>query len=139
MIVVASGWLPFSFLCNYSLFSLIFNQVPHHFPSDNRHINKKENHFRIASGTFPLRSGKAVSFVAVMITAYEGGERRAEGREEIKWKNTVAINMLGHHLTHLLHTGQMSQNTHIHPAQSRDLNEITKPIHYKCLGHLGLF
>lgn len=78
MIAVAGGWLPFSFLCNYSLFSLIFNQVspPHHFPSDNRH--KKEKHFSIASGTFPLHSGKAVSFVAVMITVYGVGGDQME-------------------------------------------------------------
>lgn len=52
---------------------------PHHFPSDNRHVNKKENHFSIASGTFPLHRGKAVSFVAVMITVYEGGEKKGRG------------------------------------------------------------
>lgn len=56
-----------------------------------------------------------------------GKKRRTEEREEIKWKNTMAVNMPGHHLTHLLHTGQMSQNTHIHPAQSRGLNKINKP------------
>lgn len=87
MIAVASGWLPFSFLCNYSLFSLIFNQVsPHHFPSDNRHINKKEQHFSIASGTFPLHSGKAVSFVAVMITVYEGGKEGQRGEKRSNGK-----------------------------------------------------
>lgn len=56
-----------------------------------------------------------------------GGAGGQKGRKEIKWKNTVAINMLGHHLTHLLHTEQMSQNTHIHPGQSRGLNKINKP------------
>lgn len=111
MIAVASGWLPFSFLCNYSLFSLIFNQVstpsPIISPVTTDTSTKKEKHFSIASGTFSLHSGKAVSFVAVMITVYEGG-KEGQRRDQME-------KYCGHKYAHTppTHRTHEPKNTHL--------------------------
>lgn len=92
------GWMgAFSLLCNYSLFSPWFSiKFSPSFPQWQETHRQKEKHFSIASGTFPLPSGKASLFCCCNDYSAEksmGEKKRTEGREKIKWKNTVAVNM----------------------------------------------